>query len=475
MIARLRHSAAPIGRRLVRSSEPRRSGVTLVEMLIAVTLTLLIMFAVVRVFQLMGDSLSVGRATIEMAGQIRSAADRLQRDLDGLTAQTLPWVDSAAAQGYFEYVEGVGSDWDSDFDGIDDQIDSFERGKGVYGNPRDTSLGDIDDVLMFTARSMGAPFVGRFQGLNNVPVLIESQDAEIIWWVEYQETNDVEGRQPEEPFVLRRRVLLVRPDLDLRNLQVTNEVQRIDFFNRNDISARVLASGGTGLIANSLADLSQRENRFAHRTSNGSLFPFPLNRAMLVPKFDEFLGEDVVLSDVLAFDVRAFDPQAPIDVSNSSVALEPGDSGYYYGNVVSSPARGTYVDLHYARNDNSSVLMGGHFSGPPAVPPSGRPIDRLFFVQLDPTGSQRREAFTYDTWPLFYEHNGIDEDGRFGPDQGTNGLDDDNQNGVDDSGERETVSPYPVPLRGIEVTLRMMDFDTRQVRQVSVIGDFVRE
>ena len=37
------------------------------------------------------------------------------------------------------------------------------------------------------------------------------------------------------------------------------------------------------------------------------------------------------------------------------------------------------------------------------------------------------------------------------------------------------LPPYPVDLRGIEVRIRMMDFNTRQVRQVSVVGDFVPE
>ena len=56
-----------------------------------------------------------------------------------------------------------------------------------------------------------------------------------------------------------------------------------------------------------------------------------------------------------------------------------------------------------------------------------------------------------------------------------NGIDDDNQNGVDDAGERETSPPYPAPLRGIEVRIRVMDYSTRQVRQVSVVADFVPE
>ena len=32
--------------------------------------------------------------------------------------------------------------------------------------------------------------------------------------------------------------------------------------------------------------------------------------------------------------------------------------------------------------------------------------------------------------------------------------------------------PYNVPLSGIEVRIRMMEYSTRQIRQVSVVGDF---
>jgi hypothetical protein len=82
---------------------------------------------------------------------------------------------------------------------------------------------------------------------------------------------------------------------------------------------------------------------------------------------------------------------------------------------------------------------------------------------------------TYDTWSMFYEHDGIDQDGVFGVDQGTNGIDDNNANGVDDVTERETSPPYPVPLRGIQVRLRIIDRDTRQVRQMTVSSDFIPE
>ena len=81
---------------------------------------------------------------------------------------------------------------------------------------------------------------------------------------------------------------------------------------------------------------------------------------------------------------------------------------------------------------------------------------------------------------MFYEHDGIDQDGNGIIDQGTNGFDDVNANGVnangvDDVGERETSPPYPAALRGIQVRLRIIDRDSRQVRQMTVSSDFIPE
>ena len=44
---------------------------------------------------------------------------------------------------------------------------------------------------------------------------------------------------------------------------------------------------------------------------------------------------------------------------------------------------------------------------------------------------------------------------------------------LDDPGERETAPPYDAPLRGIQVTLRAYEPDSRQVRQVNVKQTFV--
>lgn len=461
-----------------RGSGHGRRALTIIEMLISVTLTLLIMLAAVRMFDLMGSKLAEGRATIEMAGQLRAAAHRLQEDLDGITVPTLPWIDPGSAMGYLEVIEGPGSDRDSDANDVEDHLDT--NGDGIPDG--DTSLGDIDDVLMFTVRSEGEPFVGRVLGtlrprgdgmVELEPTAldgtvtpqqwdVESQVAEVIWWVQYDDINGNGLRDLSEPYMLYRRLLLVRPDIDLSQIPVNSRDDITAFLNGNDLSVRP-NSEGPGMIANSLSDLSKRENRYAHRwgdpSNPGQSFPYPLDRRLLQPKLDLYLGEDVALSDVLSFDVRVYDPQAPIDV-RGPVALVPGDPGYAL--MSTSPARGAYVDLNYAK-DGSTPLVGSFFSGPPD-PRSG-----LGTLGNLVTGS------VYDTWPSHYERNQVNEDRDNLIDEGINGLDDDNVNGVDDVDERETAAPYGVPLRGLQVTIRMMDFNTRHVRQVSVVGDFVPE
>jgi hypothetical protein len=103
----------------------------------------------------------------------------------------------------------------------------------------------------------------------------------------------------------------------------------------------------------------------------------------------------------------------------------------------------------------------------------------------------------YDTWSFDYEHDGITQDddnlnGRVGDpgdliDEGTDGFDNDGDGEVDDAldldidgdralnmqeyGELETSPPYPKPLRGIQIKIRVFEPDSRKVREVTVIAD----
>ena len=81
----------------------------------------------------------------------------------------------------------------------------------------------------------------------------------------------------------------------------------------NDLSLRQV---GGNVLPNGLSDLTKRENRFLHNFAGVvSAGAFPYNNVMTnLPANGTLsgnrLGEDIVLTNVLAFDVRVFDPDA---------------------------------------------------------------------------------------------------------------------------------------------------------------------
>jgi prepilin-type N-terminal cleavage/methylation domain-containing protein len=516
---------------LVRST--RHAGFTLVEMLVAVTVSLVIILAMVQVFQVIGDNVSSGRAILEMQGQLRVVSLRLQQDLEGVTVPVRPWPDSFAAQGYFEYVEGLGRDWDPN-DWHNPLLLSGSLKKSVaLANP---TLGDYDDLMMFTTRSTDKPFLGQvnLQLLPNGSQPIESMMAEVGWWTTVEDQNGNGSADESEHVNIHRRAWLIRPDLNnsgtnavayLPNPSGTVPLDQlrdllVAWLDANDISVRVeveqLSAGGgrVKLIANSLADLTQRQNRMAHWgvvaednveppttfavPSPGFAFPYPIQQNPTVVTHNDLfattarsstslqqltlgdqrtnnlrLGEDVILSKALSFDIQAYDPTAPLrgdtgDATTATIALSPCDQGWYSVNTANNNLLGigSYVDLGYERYTPSANVISTFFSSNPHVK-SGLSLP------------------TYCTWSLQYEKDGINQDGDTYTDangntqplidEGTDGIDNNGANGVDDLGERETSPPYPVPLRGVRVRIRLIEDDSRQVRQITVTSDFTPE
>ncbi|MDA0657528.1 MAG: hypothetical protein O3C60_01690 [Planctomycetota bacterium] len=266
------------------------------------------------------------------------------------------------------------------------------------------------------------------------------------------------------------------------------------------------------LRANSLVDLTLRENRYAHLGQFGegpNSFPFPLRLErlrytnqlakllvdpillanLLVDPSQRVdllvdpnrLSEYLSLADTLAFDVKAFDPTAPLQLAGGTLAVAPSDPGYDNDPQKRRQQwRGAYVDLSYA-NDQPNVVDDQS----PPLPPfrsefSTVPARRSGWLKINNKWDTSSIRGFYDTWPRSYERDGhAQQNGSYAPpgpnvvaDRGTNGLDDDNQNGVDDSGEFETAPPYSADLRGIEVSVRVFEFNTRQVRQASIVADF---
>ena len=520
------------GSRSVWSS--RRSAVTLVEMLVALTLTLIIMGAVVTLFGDLGESVNDARAAIEMGDRLRAATTRLRNDLANATTTMVPPRRPEFGEGYLEYFEGVENDWLQRTDN-NLTISKLE----LQGDPLqiiDPTWGDTDDLLALTIRSGGAPFVTSVNG-----TLVESNAAEVVWFVS-------KGGTPALPsWTLHRRQLLIAPifdtagtaaygtfaeDCDLSGLNLRDQIIKlIAFRNKYDISHRV---EGSQIVTNTLADLTKREARFMHGLWWGTdaapwsreLASWPLatvepwrpNVNVIEPSGSEpwisgewnyarnsyryllnlasdphlsrlgivgtdRMGEDVVLTDLKGFDLQVFDAAAELRQAVSpDRVLGPGDPGFWQltdNDKVRDPAgpvvHGAYVDLGF------EVLLEGYypaanhmanasiFSRYGQVPANALP-------QFMPAGFSTRLTRTYDTFSYHYEVDGVDNNDNDLIDEGSNGYNDNPMvnNFIDEAGEAETLPPYAAPLRGIQVRVRVYEPDSRQIRQVTVSQDYVR-
>ncbi len=488
----------------------RRRGVTLIELLIALAITMIMMGSVVTLFANMTTSVTDSRALIGVSERLRFARDTLQSDLGGHTAPAKPPISPAADAGFIELIEGLTN---FDFGMVVPSVAAFPHVQlysgGTSAPPPYPSgnalLGDIDDIIHMTVRSTGKPFTGYLNG-----PIAESQTAEVIWFClpNGRLLINADGTTTQL-CTLYRRVLLVLPGYKVPAGQT---VAGGAMYANYDLSARTLPSSDPvapgATIANTLGDLTKRENRFFHGTPGSNVpanFPFQLNNnpvfmaANMILKNNR-LGEDVVLDNVLAFDVRVFDPLAQVlpEVAPPTIPtalLTPSDL-YFPIKTQNDPSTvglvggtiGAYVDMGYINMSRSVVYHNfSHFG-------NAKTCGGVGFSLLYPLAGLAYPCATFDTWSTHYDSNGYDEDGVGGIDQGVNGLDDPGTglpvNGVVDDppiadktmatgvtspGESETMAPFPYPLRGMQVTLRVYEPDSRQVRQVTVTQSFVPE
>jgi len=392
---------------------------TLVEMLIATTMTLIIMGVVAQLFSLLGRSVSGNQSTMTMNEKLRGVAQMLRTDLGGITVMTLPPARPEADSGYLEIIEGPTND---------------------TSNASPALNADCDDVLMFTTKSLGKPFVGVFSGTSS----IESQFAEVAWFCQQSADQPLLGSGTKLYTLYRRQLLSMayvgaEPFLSGSN-SVASPATWESFYNSYDLSCRL--EGGR-LYPNSLGDLTKRENRFLHKTTFPFFFDGTLPGVILSGAGRE--GNDVVLTNVIAFDVRVFDPSAPT--------------------VAGSASTGAYVNLNW-NGESTPATIGTTF------PVSGKSAFQGVGVSYKNNATATLGFPTYDTWSLHYEFNGVDEDGDGLIDEGSNGQDDNNNDIIDDPAEAETSPPYPVPLRGLEVRIRCYEPSSRQVRQITVRHTF---
>jgi type II secretory pathway component PulJ len=431
----------------------RRSGYTIVEILVASTLTLILMTAVVTVFGGVGDGISQSRRALEQFDRLRSTVQQFRRDLQGATVTP----DGRAAKpeqspGYLEVINPGDAQKAYQLVGKPGNFTAYTSyssdpvAVSTGGTLADSTVGPRGSVVMLTSRNAVRPFTGRYQlGTDPNNPTLQSDVAEVAWYL--------------RGTTLHRRVLLVAPGVAQR-LSVSG-LSPATFFQGNDISVRQVNGK---LVPNSLADLTKRENRFAHPVDkfpfdvrrwgllglptlaecssptwmgnwtagttplpNPSAVPFntsagfsqidmwgniPANAAInattLLP--DQFvnqanndgtrLADDVVLTNVIGFDVKFWDPLAPLrsytDPSSNQVLLvKPGDMNYSASLTIVS--YGAYVDLGWSRFDPNYLASLPPTAPTPAFYNLGNPKSLLN------TGSAR----VYDSGCFSYENEGI--------------------------------------------------------------------
>lgn len=293
-----------LNRRRARFAYSARLGFTLVEILTSVTLSLMLMYAVARIFTRVGGTMNETTSIMSMSSQLRNAKDTLTADLEGVTCPIAPPRNSNLNDGYLCYVEGMGAPvhrlysdvggpcaFSTDCTALDTEryLDKGLNANAVDGLEVtnylacDNTVGDMDDILSFTTRAPeGSFFKARYiEPIRNDSGVItgarigiyETEYAEVVWFL--------------RGTTLYRRVLPIIPDSVLQDSLNSLTAQGIDdegnvvnwrvanalgisdperlqrgmgFYRYYDVSVHMGNNGWP--VANTLGDLTNRANRY---------------------------------------------------------------------------------------------------------------------------------------------------------------------------------------------------------------------
>lgn len=281
-------------------TKAQRLGYTLLEIMTAVTLGLMLMYAVAKIFSRVGGQMNETMSTMEMTNALRNARNRLTADLEALSVTPQAPRNSVMDEGFLYYAEGLGGPFLRVDEHLTAQVNGgnpnalagFASGdvaldterRDAYGDLEsraDNTAGDLDDVLAFTAKApAGQFFRGRYIEpiydatgalADGVISTFEAEYAEIIWFV--------------RGTTLYRRVLPIMRDEDLQesfralkkasetsgselsNVAYGNVQKGFGFYYFYDVSVHLGEDGN--LVANTLGDLTNRRNRYFYWNSCG--------------------------------------------------------------------------------------------------------------------------------------------------------------------------------------------------------------
>lgn len=88
-----------------------RRGLTILEVMIATTLTMLILLALTASFKRLSDAVTMGRTRITLSDQLRGIVQLLNKDLEMRTVGGKTPESFGSGNGYFKYLDGGMCDW----------------------------------------------------------------------------------------------------------------------------------------------------------------------------------------------------------------------------------------------------------------------------------------------------------------------------------------------------------------------------
>jgi prepilin-type N-terminal cleavage/methylation domain-containing protein len=372
-------------------AEHGRRGFTLIEMLVAMTASMLLLAAVMTIFETLSQAVGNARRLGSLDSQLCTVSTLLRKDLAGVTAYTDEnglGVATTFQTGYFEIIEGPDND-----------------STAYLSNPRTGLVGDCDDILFFTTMPVtNEHFSGKF-GTD----VITSDVAEVAYFC-----RPTPGTSDPPLYTLYRRVALVYGVNPLPPFDANASLPSTpwdSFYQQYDLSVRRNASK---FLLNSIENLADRVNRLSHNPDD--VPPSGNAAAAIQPLAGSRIGEDMLLTNVVAFDIRVLDPTVTLRLVNG-FQLQPGDIGYGLTAQAIIPDQAAYVDLGYSGGVDST--FSGYGTGP---------------LEADDDDPYR----TYDTW----NHASLEQ------------------------------PPYAASLKAVQITLRVYDATARRVRQLTVAHSF---
>ena len=235
-----------------------RSGYTLIEILLAVTLGLILMLGVVQMFAMVSNFVTNSQGLMELDQKVRSAQIMLQNDLARYTAKMTVPADPNSGYGYFRIEENSSTVATTS---PDTRLSDFYSSlTGI--------VGDNDDVLTFTIHDLDSPFIGR-----NGTTTVHSQDAEVKWFI-LKNSNNV--------FSLYRRISV----LDPTGTPAATRTGNIKHASLSDLTFTP-GSGGSGRGRGGAANETNYRDTDSAAVSNA----------------------DLILDNIIVFDVKVWDPE----------------------------------------------------------------------------------------------------------------------------------------------------------------------